>query len=357
LCMVCDSETTIYDFIDLAALGTMADVVPLTGENRLIVREGLRLMDKEARPGIKALKQVAGIDRKAIRTGLLLFTVIPRINAAGRISDASRVLDLLLADAEDKAIEISLWLDRLNSERRQIEEEAYQEALSMLKDKGIGAVIVLSREGWNRGVIGIVASRITEKYHRPAFILSVEGNIARGSARSIPAFDICESLRGCKDLLTGFGGHRQAAGLEMDSRNIAFFEEKINTIAKEMLSGKDFVPSLEIDVNVDLSDIDISLISEFEMLEPFGFGNPEPLLGSKNLEVLFPKIVKNNHLKMKLRQKNQSVDAIGFNMAALFESLGGSGSVDAVYTPLINEWEGTRRLQLNLKALRPSLST
>jgi single-stranded-DNA-specific exonuclease len=356
LCMARDSGLTIHHFIDLAALGTMADVVPLTGENRIIVREGLKLMDKGARPGIQALKQVAGIDRKAIRTGLLLFTVIPRINAAGRISDASTVLDLLLTDAEDKAIEISLWLDKLNSERQQIEEEAYQEALSMLKDKSIGEVIVLSREGWNRGVIGIVASRITEKFHRPAFILSVEGNIARGSARSVPFFDIYESLRGCKELLTGFGGHAQAAGLELDSRNIAFFEEKINMIAKELLFEKDLVPSLEIDANVDLSDIDLSLISEFEMLEPFGFGNPEPFLGSKNLEVLFPRIVKNNHLKMKLRQKNLSLDAIGFNMAALFENLGESRSVDAVYTPLINEWEGNRCLQLNLKALRPSLS-
>ena len=357
LCMVRDSGLTIHHFIDLAALGTMADVVPLTGENRIIVREGLKLMDKGARPGLQALKQVAGIDRKAIRTGLLLFTVIPRINAAGRMSDAGAVLDLLLTDSGDKAIEIALWLDKLNAERQQVEEEAYQEALCMLKDKSMGEVIVLSREGWNRGVIGIVAARITEKFHRPSFILSVEGKIARGSARSIPSFDICESLRGCKELLTGYGGHAQAAGLELDSRNIVSFEEKINMIAKEMLVEKDLVPSLEIDANVDFSDIDFNLMSELEMLEPFGFGNPEPFLGSKNLEVLFPRILKNNHLKMKLRQKNLSLDAIGFNMAALFETLGESGSVDAVYTPLINEWEGRRSVQLNLKALRPSLTT
>ena len=355
LCMVYDSGFTVHDFLDLAALGTMADVVPLTGENRLIVKEGVKLMDKGARPGIQALKQVAGIDGKTIKAGLLSFTLIPRINAAGRISDASDVLDLLLTDAEDKAIEIALWLDKLNSERQQIEEEVYQEALSMLNDKGISPVIVLSGEGWNRGVIGIVASRITEKFYRPTFILSVEGSIARGSARSIPSFDIFKALGVCKELLKGFGGHKQAAGLELESGSIAAFEERINRLADEMLAEKDCAPSLEIDASVDLSEIDFGLIREIEMLEPFGFGNPEPFLGSKGLEVLYPKIVKNNHLKMKLRQKNRSLDAIGFDMAAFFEKLGTSNIVDAVYTPLVNEWEGRKSVQLNLKALRPGL--
>jgi single-stranded-DNA-specific exonuclease len=355
LCMVSNSRSEVHDFLDLAALGTMADVVPLTGENRVIVKEGLKLIDDGTGLGIQALKQVAGIDGKAAKTGLLLFTLIPRINAAGRISDAGKVLDLLLADSEDKAIEIAQWLDKLNSERQLIEEDVYQEALLMLNNKGVRPVIVLSGEGWNRGVIGIVASKITEKFYRPTFILSVEGSIARGSARSIPSFDVCKALGGCKELLKGFGGHKQAAGLEMESGDIAHFEERMNRIADEMLSESDFIPSLEIDANVDLADIGFDLIREFGTLEPFGFGNPEPFLGSKGLEVLYPKIVKDNHLKMKLRQKNHSLDAIGFDMAAFFEKLGASSTVDAVYAPLVNEWEGRRCLQLSLKALRPSL--
>lgn len=354
LAMVRNSESSVYDFLDLAALGTMADVVPLTGENRIIVKEGLKVIENGARPGLQALQRFAGIEGKGLKTGLLLFTIIPRINAAGRISDSNNVLNLLLTDSEDEANDLSSWLDRLNSERQQIEEEVYQEAVSMLKSRDVRQVIVLSSEGWHKGVIGIVASRITEKFYRPAFILSVEGTVARGSARSIPSFDIYNALTGCKEFLKGFGGHKQAAGLELDAGNIASFEDCINRIAYETLSEKDYIPSLEIDADMEFSDISFDLIKELELLEPFGFGNPEPLFGSKGLDVLYPRILKNNHLKMKLRQKNRAIDAIGFNMATSFDKLAAATTVDAVFSPHVNEWEGVRSLQLNLKALRPS---
>ncbi len=348
---------TINCLLALAALGTMADVVPLTGENRLIVKEGMKLIENGAGPGLNALKKVSGIEKRMLKPGLLSFTIIPRINAAGRISDSNNVVKLLLTDSEDEAIDISLWLDKLNSERQRIEEEVYQEALCKLNSKGAGPVIVLSSEGWHQGVIGIVASRLAEAFYRPAFVISIEGHIARGSARSIPSFNICKALAGCREFLVRFGGHKQAAGLELETRAITSFEECINKIGEEILTGKDFISSLEIDADVDFSDINFNLAKELEMLEPFGFGNSEPLLGAKRLEVLYPKIVKNNHLKMKLRQKNQSIDAIGFDMAAFFDRLNSTGStaVDAVFTPSINEWEGSRYLQLNLKALRPSL--
>jgi single-stranded-DNA-specific exonuclease len=350
-----DSRLTIHDFLDLAALGTMADVVPMTGENRLIVKEGLRLIDNGTCQGLKALKKIAGIEGKRLKPGLLSFTIIPRINAAGRISDSHDVVKLLLTDSEDEAIEISLWLDKLNGERQQIEEEVYQEALQQLNSKGVRPVIVLSSEGWHKGVVGIVASRIAEAFCRPTFILSIEGNIAKGSARSIPTVDIYKTLAGCREFLTGYGGHKQAAGLILESKNISPFEEGINRIVHETLTDKDFIPSLEIDADVNFSDINFNLTNEFEMLEPFGFGNPEPLLGSKKLEVLYPRIVGSNHLKMKLRQRGQSIDTIGFDLGAFFERLEVSTTVDAVFTPLINEWEGVRCLQLNLKAFRPSL--
>jgi len=357
LLMMQDTRYTMHDFLDLAALGTMADVVPLTGENRLIVKEGMKLIENGAGPGLNALKKVSGIEKRRLKPSLLSFTVIPRINAAGRISDSNNVVKLLLTDSEDEAIDISLWLDKLNSERQRIEEEVYQEALCKLNSKGAGPVIVLSSEGWHQGVIGIVASRLAEAFYRPAFVISIEGHIARGSARSIPSFNICKALAGCREFLVRFGGHKQAAGLELETRAITSFEECINKIGEEILTGKDFISSLEIDADVDFSDINFNLAKELEMLEPFGFGNSEPLLGAKRLEVLYPKIVKNNHLKMKLRQKNQSIDAIGFDMAAFFDRLNSTGStaVDAVFTPSINEWEGSRYLQLNLKALRPSL--
>jgi|WetSurSiteA1Bulk_404760.scaffolds.fasta_scaffold01325_3 single-stranded-DNA-specific exonuclease len=343
----------IHDFMDLAALGTMGDVVPLSGENRLIVREGLKLLEKNIRPGIRALKQVAGIEGKSLKTGHLLFALIPRINAAGRIANAENVLRLFLTDSEDEACDLASWLDGCNRERQQIEEKVYQEAMHQLEQKGARSVIVLSSEGWHKGVIGIVASRITETFYRPSFILSIEGNTARGSARSIPPFDIYQALTQCKTIVREFGGHRLAAGLELDVADIHAFEECMNSYAEESLSAEDFIPVLEIDATVDLSDITFDLIREFDMLEPFGFGNSGPLLGSKGLEVIYPKIVKDLHLKMKLRQKNLSLDAIGFDMSSCYQQLGASPTVDAVFTPCVNVWEGNTSLQLNLKALRP----
>ncbi|MEW6418810.1 MAG: DHH family phosphoesterase [Nitrospirota bacterium] len=350
-----DSRFTIHDFMDLAALGTMADVVPLTGENRFIVKEGLKLIKNGTNPGLNALKKVSGIEEKVLKPGLLLFTIIPRINAAGRVSDSNNVVKLLLTDSDDEATDISLWLDKINSERQKIEEEVYQEAIYKLNSKGIGSAIVLASEGWHSGVIGIVASRIAETFYRPTFVISIKGDIARGSARSIPSFDIYRALTGCREFLTGFGGHKQAAGLELKVDDILSFEKCINRIADETLTEKDFIPSIEIDADVDFSDINFNLTTEMGMLEPLGFGNPEPLLGSKGLEVLYPRIVGNNHLRMKLRQRNQSLDAIGFDMAIFFDRLEAAAMVDAVFTPFVNKWEGTRCLQLNLKAVRPSL--
>jgi len=342
------------EFLDLAALGTMADIVPLTGENRCIVKEGLRMIGAGTRPGLQALKDVAGIGGKTMKTGLLAFTLVPRINAAGRIDDANAVVRLLLTDSAEEASAASQLLDKQNAQRQHIEKVVYQAALHELKRKGISPVIVLGAEGWHQGVIGIAASRITEEFQRPAILLSFEGGLARGSARSIPAFDMNTALASCKDLLRAFGGHKQAAGLELEVKNIPLFEERINQFAREKMSDDDFVPLLQIDAEVEFSEITFNLTRELETMEPFGYGNPEPLLGAKGLEVLSPRIVKDSHLKMKLRQRNQSIDAIGFDMASFFGTLTGDSTVDAVFTPSVNEWEESRYLQLHLKARRPS---
>lgn len=362
LSMVYSSRLTIQEYFDLAALGTIADVVVLTSENRLIVKEGLSRIENGKRPGLNALKRVSGIDEKIIRPNLLSFTLIPRMNAAGRVSDAHRVVELLLTDSEDESVQLASWLDSLNEERQRIEEAVYQEAIDKLNKKELGPVIVLSSEKWHRGVIGIVASRITEQLYRPTCIISTEGDIARGSARSFPPLHLYKALEQCSEILTRFGGHEQAAGFELATRDINSFEARMTRIAKKVFDREDIVPMLEIDAEVDFSEIHFGLTREFKMLEPFGVGNPEPLLGSKGLEVIFPRVVKNNHLKMKLRQRNYALEAIGFDMAAVYDTLllnNGSNAtqstkVDAVFTPFINEWEGARYLQLNLKAIRPS---
>ncbi len=341
-------------FFDIASLGTLADIVSLTGENRIIVKEGLKKLQNSNRPGLKALIEISGVNNRTLKTGTIIFSLIPRINSAGRISNADQVLKLLLTDKEDEAFDLAKELNLLNAKRQQIEEDVFQDALSQLKKKDLRSVIVLSSERWHKGVIGIVASRIAEIYNRPTFIISRDGGISRGSARSIPSFDLCEALTLCAHMLRGFGGHKSAAGIEIDTDGINDFEEMINRLAGKKLDEKDFSPMLQIDAEAKLSDIGFNIIRDIELLEPFGYGNPEPVIGSRNLDVLYPKIIKDSHIKMKLRQNGQSIDAVGFDMAMDYGKLLDLPRVDAAYLPSMNEWEGKQFLQLRLKALRKS---
>jgi single-stranded-DNA-specific exonuclease len=340
--------------LDLAALGTIADVVPFTCENRIILKEGLKRIREAYRPGIKSLMEVSGISGRDIKAGLLSFTMVPRINAAGRIGDAWDVIDLFLSGSPEETMSIAVRLDRTNIERQRIEEEAYQEALSQLRSKGYDAAIVLHDRKWHAGVLGIVASRLAEEFYRPAFIFSVEDNIAKGSARSIPVFDIYKGLSTCGDLLISFGGHRQAAGAKLKATDLRLFEERINAVVKDVLSGQETTPSLELDAEVSLSEVNASLVREFSLLEPMGFGNPEPLLGARRLAYGNARVVGNNHLKIRLKQRSTSIDAIGFDLGKFLEHLDSSILLDAAFTPTMNEWNGGRHLQLNLKAFRPS---
>jgi single-stranded-DNA-specific exonuclease len=347
--------------LDLAALGTLADVVPLTGENRIILKEGLRSIQHSHRPGIRSLMEISGINEREVRSGLLSFTLVPRINASGRMGDARDVITLFLSDSEGETLPIAERLDTLNTERQRIEEEVYQEALSQLNRKGYDAAIVLYNKGWHAGVTGIVASRVAEQFFRPTFVFSVEDTTARGSVRSIPPFDVYQGLSTCSDLLLSFGGHRQAAGVKLNVSHMPLFEERINTIVRASLSDEDFIPTVEIDAEVFLLEVTNGLIKEFSVLEPLGFGNPEPLLGARELAFQNPKVVGKNHLKMTLRQthgkqRSLSMDAIGFSMGKYLPHLNTTTSLDAAFTPMINEWNGSKYVQLHLKALRQSPS-
>jgi len=330
----------------------MADVVPLTGENRILVKEGMKLIKEGQRHGIRMLRSIAGLDKRELRAGLLSFTIIPRINAAGRISDASDVVRLLLSETEGEAEDFAVWLNRLNIERQEIEEEVYQKAREALRVMYNERAIVLSGEGWHQGVVGIVAARIAEEFYRPTFVLSIQDGIAKGSGRSIPYFDLCAGLGECKELLLSFGGHRQAAGVRLKAENIPLFEKAMQRIVETSLPKEDLVPALEIDADVALPEINHNLIREIAMLEPVGCSNSEPLLAAGKLEVVNPRIVGNNHLKMRLKHGAHSLDAIGFDMGKT--EVSGAVRVDAVFTPALNEYNGSSYLQLNLKALRPS---
>ncbi len=340
--------------LDLAALGTVADVVPLTGENRAIAKAGLKYIQDADRPGISALISVAGLGGKEIKAGLLSFTVVPRINASGRIGDSADVVTLLLSDSAEDTLSIAERLDRTNTERQRIEEEVYQEAFSQLKEKGHDAAIVLFGKDWHLGVIGIVASRIAEKFNRPTFIFTMEDDVAKGSVRSIPAFDVYSGLSACSDLLLSFGGHRQAAGVKLEAADLMRFEERMNAVVKGALQKEDFLPTVEIDSEIPLSSVNASLLREFSKLEPVGAGNREPVLGAKRLVFQNPRVVGGKHLKLKMRQRSLSIDAIGFDMGNLLDRLDSLTLLDAAFTPAINEWNGNKYIQLTLKALRPS---
>ncbi|MFI5294199.1 MAG: DHH family phosphoesterase, partial [Thermodesulfovibrionales bacterium] len=277
----------------------------------------------------------------------------PRINAAGRLAASGDVVRLLTTESEDEAWEIAVWLDRLNTERQRIEEGIFQEALKKLDIKDTSSAIVLSGQGWHEGVVGIVASRLAEKFSRPAVIFSVKGGIAKGSARSVPSFDICKALSDCSDLLISHGGHKQAAGVKLEASKLAAFEKRLRSIFGEVREIES-AAELTIDADLNLSEMNFGLIKELNMLEPLGLGNPEPLFGARRVNVLSPRIVGTKHVRMKLCQRSCRVDAIGFDMGGFIDKLDLYETIDAVFTPTVNEWNGGKYLQLVLRAFRPS---
>jgi single-stranded-DNA-specific exonuclease len=260
------------------------------------------------------------------------------------------VVELMLTDSAQKAEEIARSLQNKNSERQKQEEAVLQEALKAVERDGYGPAIVLAGEGWSEGVVGIVASRLVDAYQRPAFVLAIKDGVAKGSARSIPGFDVHAALAEASAHLIGFGGHKQAAGLRLQASELDAFRKKMESIAAAHM--EEFTPVLDIDAAVDLKEVTYALVGELGTLEPFGYGNPEPVLGARGLEVINPRVVGNNHLKVKLRAGNCAHDAIGWGMGALAEFAGSAGKVDAAFAATINEWNGSRIVQLNLKGLR-----
>ena len=347
-----------HAYLDLAALGTLADLVPISGENRLIAKAGLGLMERGQRPSIKALREVAGCQGR-LSSRSVCFSLVPRLNAPGRMEDAAMAVRFLLAAGQEEAYKAVCELDRINKERQRLEEAVYTEAMAAVEREGFDGAIVVAGSGWHKGVLGIVASKIAERHHRPCVVLSIEGDVARGSARSIPQFDLYEGLNEMNDknkkMLIAFGGHRQAAGLQLHAGMVERFKNALSKLVLDRVP--DFRATLRIDAEVSFKELGLPLVKEMRGLEPYGFGNPEPLLGAKGLEVLNLRIVGRGHLKMRLSQNGRfPMDAIAFDMAAALSHVEDAAAVDAAFTPVLNEWEGGRAVQLNLKGLRPSVS-
>ena len=350
------NSNNILDYLDLAALGTIADIVPLTGENRIIVKYGLEQIAKGKRIGIRALCECANIDYKNITSNSIGYFLAPRLNACGRIGDARMGVKLLLTDCEDEARELANKLNLENQNRQNIEGKITSQAIEMaeLMDLNKNKVIVLAGKDWHQGVIGIVASRLVDRYYRPVIILTTQNGIYKGSSRSIPGFDLHQALTDCQELLESFGGHSQAAGLSLREENIENFINRINYLASEMLKDEDYIPSLNLDGEINLTEADFNLVEEIAKLEPFGCGNSEPLLVYRRSEVKEYKEVGNNggHLKLKIKAGNTLWDAIGFNMSCYLELAAAQKPLDIAFTLDKNNWNGKTTLQLVLKDIK-----
>ncbi|MDZ7317576.1 MAG: single-stranded-DNA-specific exonuclease RecJ [candidate division KSB1 bacterium] len=350
-------DSVIRDYVDLVAIGSAADIVPLVDENRILVKEGLQQLNKTDRPGLKALLQVTGMMNKPLSTGQVVFILAPRINAVGRLGNATCAVELLTTDNEARALEIANVLEAENRLRKNIDEETFKMAQQMVEERFDLADyygLVLDQEGWHPGVIGIVASRVVEKYYRPTIMISTDENIGKGSARSITGFDIYQALKKCEDLLIGFGGHKYAAGLTIDRANIDRFRHRFNEIAAEQLNEDLLTPKLRIEGELKFNEISPRLLQILKLMAPFGPQNMRPVFLSQKLQVVgTPAVVGNNHLKFKVRQNGIVLDAIGFNLGDLLYRIDpGVNNLDMTYVIEENTYCGRSTLQLRVKDLR-----
>lgn len=340
--------------LEFACLGTVADIVPITGENRIIVKYGLIQLERTQNIGLKALIKVCGLEDKKLNTWEVGFKIAPRINAMGRLEDGRLVIELLLTQSQQEAEKIANILNEHNRKRQGIQEIILQEAIESTKDEQNKNVIVIASDNWHPGVIGIVASKIVDKYYRPTIIISLQNGLGKGSGRSIPNFHLLNAIKYCKDLLESYGGHEQAVGLTILPDKIDEFRQRINEYVQKNLQKTNFTPSLQV-FEVSLKDINCQLINEIEdLLAPFGRGNPRPVFSTTSLDVLgVPMIVGNNHLKMKVQDSSALIlDTIGFNMGDRLNSIKNSASIDLSYTPQINIWQNRESVQLNIKDIK-----
>ena len=350
-------DDLVHQYIDLITLGTAADIVPLTDENRIIVKHGLKSLSKTKRPGLRALLEVSGLGEKELTVGRLLFWAAPRINAAGRLGDANRAVQLMTTENLPESLKLARELDEENRQRQDLQQSMVDEAIMKVNaevDLEKEKAIVLWDDNWHEGVIGIVASKIKETYHRPAVIISLSNGTGKGSARSVKGFDLYENLTECRELLDGYGGHPMAAGLTLNRENLEDFRTRFSNLAYETLADDDLVNSLDIEGEMDLNLIDGRFMDFLEKLAPFGPGNMTPKFITRHvIPVGNPRLVGNgDHLKFRAKKGETSYDAIGFNMGNHYEKLITGKPIDIAYVVEKNEWQGRTSIQLNIRDIK-----
>ncbi|MDO3380379.1 single-stranded-DNA-specific exonuclease RecJ [Geoalkalibacter halelectricus] len=348
-------EPDLKKALDLVALSTVADLVPITGVNRVLVKHGLSVMEQEGRLGLVELAKVAGVKRYSC--GTIGFSLGPRLNAGGRLADSRVGVQLLMADCAEKAQEIALELDALNHERQQIEAQILDQCIERIEAGEQGhKSIVLAGEGWEAGVVGIVASRLVERYHKPCVLIALDGNgQGKGSARSIKGFHLFEQLGRCADTLIKFGGHEYAAGLSIEEDRVADLARELDALACTTLSDEDMVPRLYYDAEVGLGDLSVGVVERLSQMEPFGMGNPGPVFVVRGVSPRNARAVGTNHLSfLACDDATGAIKAIAFQQAEKLARLSGEVKVDLLFSPSINEWQGQRSVQLEIKDMRVS---
>jgi len=348
-----------FKYLDLVALAGAADIVPLVDENRILVKEGLDLINRDPRPGIYALMKAAKLEPGNLSAGQIVFSIAPRINAVGRLGDANRAVDLFTTGDPGKGIELAQVLEDENSQRRKIDEVTFTHAMELVEeyfDLDTDMGIVLHDDNWHPGVIGIVASRLVEKFHRPTVMLTTIDGVAKGSARSANGFNIYEALQHCEDLLLQFGGHEAAAGLAIEISNIEEFRKRFNAILHTQIRHEDIrIPEILVDSKIHFADITPKFLRILDQFAPFGPGNMRPVFMSENVKMIYqPRIVGTNHIITTLKQAGSEkvFDAIGFNLGHYIGELDKDKNyIDIVFTIETITKEGKSFPQIRLKDL------
>ena len=345
----------LQSYLKIVAIGTIADVVPLLGENRVIAHFGLEGLRQPSQAGLGALIETSGLTGKMISAGDVGFRIAPRLNAAGRMESARDVIDLFTVPDPVRTRQIAEHLDQLNRDRQRVEDEILREIFAQLEadeDLVNRYTLVLAGQGWHRGVIGIAAQRVAERYHRPALVIGIEDGVGVGSARSIKRFHLLDALTAVGDLFDRFGGHAQAAGFALPAARLPELVRRFEEHARMTLSSVDLEPSMRVDAEVDLDQMDWPLFQELETLQPFGMGNPTPVFGIGGLRVVAtPRILREKHLKLRVGQAARSLDAIGWGWAARVPILSAGQQVDLAFTLEQNNYQDRVSLQLVVRDL------
>lgn len=346
-------EPDLREYLDLVALGTIADRVPLLGQNRMLVRGGIRRMADSRWPGIRAMMDVASVKSSEISSDDLAFRLAPRLNAPGRLGDSDAGLRILTVTEDQEAKELALKVNVENGRRQRLEQSILDRIEDMIRSEGRIAdrrTLLLWGENWHQGVLGIVASRLVERYHRPSLVIGVKDGIATGSGRSIDGFNLYQALSRLRPLFHKFGGHAYAAGFRLDEENLEILKRDLEGLAENEMTDEDLVPTIEVDSDLHLKEIGHEMIGQITALSPFGEKNPEPVFRARSLHVSGSRVVGERHLKLRVRQGETTLEAIGFGLGH-HHPLNGK-RVDIIFTPGLNRWQGSENIQLKIVDLR-----